>query len=70
MKYWDWEEWLLTLCCVALVAALGLAVTLGIQSDIKYRDMCHARGGEPVMSASPKLCRDGNTLINVYKEDK
>lgn len=53
------------------ISALGSAIYYAAGEEKAYSNLCNSKGGEVVkVAGGPNLCRDGNTLINVYKEGK
>ncbi|QYW06564.1 hypothetical protein uav_034 [Pseudomonas phage UAVern] len=66
---WDFEDWCMAGFLAFLVILFGGGITCSVMESKKYADLCHAKGGEVVSGANQKLCRDGDVLLNVYKED-
>lgn len=67
MSDWDWQEWTFFGLVASVVVVFACAIGSAVKADNDYANACHARGGEVIIGASPKLCRDGDKLINVYK---
>lgn len=67
--YWDLEDYCMAGFIVFILALFGGGIAASVAESNKYADLCHKKGGEVVWGANQKLCRDGNVLLNVYKED-
>lgn len=64
------EGWMFGTLIGAIVLAFIVGIASMVEADNDYKDLCHARGGEVIIGANPRLCRDGDLLINVYKENQ
>jgi hypothetical protein len=56
---------------LGLIVAVGSSIYYGLHSQNVYEELCNSKGGEVIrVAGGPNLCRDGSTLINVYKDMK
>ena len=66
---WDREEWALASLVLFVVMLFGGGIACSVMESNKYAKLCHDAGGEVITSVDQKLCRNGNTLLNVYKKE-